>query len=85
MLISCHPLCHPTPVPDPFLLLQTDGHFEVSELYWCGKQEQGEITVKVGWFIIFVNNYLLHLLSLQVDITESFGSHDHGNISQCHF
>ena len=82
---SRHPLCHPAPVPGLLLLLQADGHFEAIELYRCGKQQEGEVTVQVRWFIIFVNNYLLHLLSLQAGVLEYSGSHDHSDIFQGHF
>ena len=82
---SRHPLCHPAPVPGLLLLLQADGHFEAIELYRCGKQQEGEVAVQVRWFIIFVNNYLLHLLSLQAGVLEYSGSHDHSDIFQGHF
>uniref|UniRef100_A0A8C2NNC0 Mitochondrial peptide methionine sulfoxide reductase n=1 Tax=Capra hircus TaxID=9925 RepID=A0A8C2NNC0_CAPHI len=64
---------------------KADGHFEVIESYRCGKQQQGEVAVQVRGFIIFVNDYLLHLLSLQAGVIECSGSHDHSDIFQGHF
>lgn len=80
-----HPLCHPTPVPDPLSLLQADGHFEVSEIHRCGEQEQSKVTVEEGRLVILVNNDLLHVLSLRMDIAVYSSSHDHSEICWCRF
>lgn len=79
------PLGHPAPIPGALLLRQADGHFDLIELNWRGKQEQAEVAVKVGRLVIFVSNDLLHLFPLQLDVAEGLGSHDYRDVHRYHF